>query len=279
MQRKPAYLQAERGGRERWLVSYTDILTLLLILFIAMAAQSIGQQQARAVEAKAQPQNVNVAPPPAASQAAPSTAAPPAAEGPAAAASSPTPTAAKPIVPAASSAGEPAPASPPFPQQQLNLPPQANASQQPSPSREALLRAEARLKERGLDLHLEARGLIISLPQAILFASGDDRINTSALPIISEIADVLRGLDNKVELAGHADSVPIHTKRFKNNWELSAARGLSLLNTLTSDYGIAESRLTVSSYGSYSPKTSNDTPDGRAENRRVEILILDQAQQ
>ncbi len=128
-------------------------------------------------------------------------------------------------------------------------------------------------------MHLEARGLVISLPQAILFASADDRINRSALPIISEIAAVLRDLDNKVELAGHADSVPIHTQRFKNNWELSSARGLSLLNTLTNDYGIAESRLTVSSHGSYSPKGSNDTPDGRAENRRVEILILDQAQQ
>ena len=267
MQRKPAYLQAERGGRERWLVSYTDILTLLLILFIAMAAQSIGQQQARAVEVKTTVQPINTA-----------SSSPP----PGAAPSSTTPTAAAgSLTPATASAGEPAPISSQalVSSEQPSSPPQPNASQQPNSSREALLRAEARLKERGLDLHLEARGLVISLPQAILFGSGDDRINASALPIISEIAEVLRGLDNKVELAGHADSVPIHTKRFKNNWELSAARGLSLLNTLTSDYGIAESRLTVSSYGSYSPKTSNDTPDGRAENRRVEILILDQAQQ
>jgi chemotaxis protein MotB len=249
MQRKPAYLQAGTAGRERWLVSYTDILTLLLILFIAMAAQSLGHQQAPAVEAKVPAQTT--LPPPAPTNMAPSSASPPA-----------------PVqVTPPSNAAEPVPAPAPVP------PPQ------PNPSREALLRAEARLKQRGLDLHLEARGLIISLPQAILFASGDDRINASALPIISEIADVLRGLDNKVELAGHADSVPIHTKRFKNNWELSAARGLSLLNTLTSSYGISESRLTVSSYGSYSPKTSNDTPDGRAENRRVEILILDQAPQ
>ena len=62
MQRKPAYLQAERSGRERWLVSYTDILTLLLILFIAVAAQSIGQQQARPVEVKATAQRVTFQP-------------------------------------------------------------------------------------------------------------------------------------------------------------------------------------------------------------------------
>ncbi|HUJ49963.1 MAG TPA: OmpA family protein [Bryobacteraceae bacterium] len=246
MLRKPSYLRSERAGRERWLISYTDILTLLLILFVAMAAQSVGQQQAGAVEPKAQPPSATVppvqTPPPA-----------------------PVPTA-----PAAPAPVAPVPTDPaPTPQ----------PAQPPNPSHEALVRAEARLKEHGLDLRLEARGLVISLPQAILFASADDRINRSALPIISEIAAVLRDLDNKVELAGHADSIPIHNQRFKNNWELSAARGLSLLNTLTNDYGIAESRLTVSSHGSYSPKGSNDTPDGRAENRRVEILILDQPQQ
>lgn len=240
MLRKPSYLQSERAGRERWLISYTDILTLLLILFVAMAAQTVGQQQAGAVETKAPPQSATIPPAPAPVQTAPS-------------------------APAGITAGDSTLTSQPV--------------QPPNPSHEALVRAEARLKEHGLDLHLEARGLVISLPQAILFGSGDDRINRSALPIISEIADVLRELDNKVELAGHADSVPIHNQRFKNNWELSSARGLSLLKTLTDDYGIAESRLTVSSHGSYSPKSSNDTPDGRAENRRVEILILGQPQQ
>jgi len=247
MLREPSYLQSERAGRERWLISYTDILTLLLILFVAMAAQSVGQQQAGAAETKAQPPSATIPPAPAPVQT------PPAA-----------------VVPTAPAA--PAPSDP-------ALTSQPSPPQPPNPSHEALLRAEARLKEHGLDLHLEARGLVISLPQAILFASADDRINRSALPIISEIAAVLRDLDNKVELAGHADSIPIHNQRFKNNWELSAARGLSLLNTLTNDYGIAESRLTVSSHGSYSPKVSNETPDGRAENRRVEILILDQPQQ
>src|SRR5579872_3870698 len=248
MLRKPAYLQSERGGRERWLISYTDILTLLLILFIAMAAQTVGQQQrARAVETKPQSPAPTVAPPP------------------------------SPTVPAPSATAIPAP--PSAAQASPTAPPEAAPVAPPNPSHQALVRAQERLKQTGLDLHLEARGLVISLPQAILFASGDDHINASALPIISQIADVLRDLDNKVELAGHADSVPIHNRRFKNNWELSAARGLSLLNTLTNQYGIAESRLTVSSHGSFSPKSSNDTADGRAENRRVEILILDQSEQ
>jgi len=221
---KPNYLKPNREGRERWLISYTDILTLLLILFIAVAAQSLAKSQARAGENSAKPP------------------APPAQEAPRAAASA-----------------EP-------------------ANKTPITPTPAMARAEQRLKERGLDLRREERGLIISLPQAVLFASGDDRINPTAISIVSGIADVLRDLDNKVELAGHADSVPIHNRRFRNNWELSSARGLSLLNTLTRDYGIDESRLTVSSHGSYSPKTSNDTPEGRADNRRVEILILDNPQ-
>jgi chemotaxis protein MotB len=243
MVRKPLYLQPARDGRERWLISYTDILTLLLILFVAMAAQAIGQSEAREVATKPQP---------------PASAAP-------MAPSQPTPTIEAPQPQAPASI------------QTLEPPPSAAAPQ--NASHEALIRAQERLKQRGLDLHLEARGLVISLPQAILFASGDDHINRSALPIISEIADSLRELDNKVELVGHADSIPIHNQRFRNNWELSAARGLSLLNALVGEYGIAESRLTVSSHGSYSPKSSNDTADGRAGNRRVEILILDEPQQ
>jgi chemotaxis protein MotB len=74
---------------------------------------------------------------------------------------------------------------------------------------------------------------------------------------------------------GHADAIPIHNQRFKSNWELSAARSLNLLALLASQYGIDETRLSIQSYGSYSPRNSNDTVDGRAENRRVEILILD----
>ena len=88
-------------------------------------------------------------------------------------------------------------------------------------------------------------------------------------------ADVLGKIPNNVSLVGHADAVPIHNRRFANNWELAAARGLRLLELLSSRYGIEESRLSVESFGSYDPKSSNDTPDGRASNRRVEIVILD----
>lgn len=234
MVHRPKYLSPSPDG-QRWLISYTDVLTLLLVLFIAVAAQTVSKSEAKAIAAV-----------PAAPAAPVASVVPP------------------PVAAAASTSSNAAPA-PEKPE-----PPIAD------PSGDARSRTEALLKAHGLEAKREERGLVISLPQSVLFASGDDQINASARPLISEIAAVLRDLNNKVELAGHADSIPIHTRRFKDNWELSAARGLSLLSALTKDYGIAESRLTVSSHGSFSPKISNDTADGRAENRRVEILILDE---
>lgn len=201
---KPKYLQAEHGSRERWLISYTDIVTILLILFVAVAAH--------AMRAHADP--VRPSPPPSA------------------------------------------------------------VADQPAP-RASLARVEQKLKNHSLDLRLESRGLVISLPQAVLFGSGDDQVKADARPVISQIASVLQDIPNKVALVGHADSVPIHNHRFKNNWELSTARSLSLLALLTNEYGISEARLSVQGYGSYNPKNTNNSADARAENRRVEILILE----
>ncbi len=221
---KPQYLQAEHGGqRERWLISYTDLITILLILFAAVAAQ--GVHSAATAEPQQTPPQIR------------------------AAASVP----AKPVQP-------PQPA--------------------PSPAQNpVLVQAEESLRALGLDARLEKRGLVISLPQAILFPSGEDRVMPAAFPMVSEIADVLASVPNKVALVGHADSVPIHNKRFHNNWELSAARSVKLLELLTTRYGIAESRLSVESDGSNDPRDTNETPAGRAENRRVDILLLDQSAQ
>ncbi len=194
--------RAEIIGRERWLVSYTDVITILLILFVAIAAKGVQQRL---------------------------------------------------------------PVQRPKP-----LPPPAVT---PLPSHTPLEAAKGTLERGGFEPKLEARGLVISLPQAILFPSGEDRISPAALPAISQIADVLARLPNRVILTGYADGIPIHNQRFRSNWELSSARALALLQLLSDRYGIPESRLSMASYGSYRPKNTNDTEAGRAENRRVEIVI------
>jgi len=141
----------------------------------------------------------------------------------------------------------------------------------------ALSLAQATLQERGVALKMEQRGLVITLPQAVLFSSGEDSIRVEALPMIEDIAHVLRDLDNKVLLVGHADTTPIHNQYFRNNWELSAARSIQLLTVLTDQFGLSEARFTVASDGSNSPTVPNDSEEGRARNRRVEIVILDDA--
>jgi len=116
----------------------------------------------------------------------------------------------------------------------------------------------------------------ISLPQAILFPSGADRIGPQALPILARIADDLRDTPNEVSLIGQADAVPIHNQHFNSNWDLSMARSLLNLELLSRRYGISESRLHIASDGSNRPNSANSTVDGRARNRRVEIVISDE---
>ena len=93
--------------------------------------------------------------------------------------------------------------------------------------------------------------------------------------MIQQVAAVLADMDNRVLLVGHSDAVPMHNKYFRNNWELAAARSIKLLKALTRDYGLSESRFTIASDGSYSPASRNDDEEGRARNRRVEIIVLD----
>lgn len=139
----------------------------------------------------------------------------------------------------------------------------------------ALAAIEKDLEKTNLDVQVDSRGVVVSLPQALLFQPGEDQINANALATVQAIGNVLSKIPNNVSLVGHTDATPIHNRHFANNWELAAARGLRLLELLSSKYGIDESRLSVASLGSYDPKSSNDTPDGRASNRRVEIVILD----
>jgi chemotaxis protein MotB len=214
------YLPAENGQRDRWMISYMDVLTILLIFFVAIAAQSLERLHPNPVTATATQAAVTKAPSAA-------------------------------------------------PDQTINPRPDATVPE----ARQTLVRAQQSLEKHGLDMRLEPRGLVISLPQAILFPSGEDRISPPALPILARIADVLRDIPNDVSLIGHADAVPIHNRHFKSNWDLSMARSLRILQLLSRRYGVSESRLHIASYGPYRPNSSNSTADGRARNRRVEIVI------
>jgi chemotaxis protein MotB len=127
-----------------------------------------------------------------------------------------------------------------------------------------------------LEIKQEERGLVISLKQAAFFPSGDDTIDPKTYTAIDKIATLFRDSPNPIRLEGHTDSRPIHTDRFHNNWELSAARGIAMLDLLSTRFGIPHERLAVVGYADTVPKASNDTDEGRARNRRVDIVILNQ---
>ena len=139
---------------------------------------------------------------------------------------------------------------------------------------------ESRLKPEiasgALNVSMEPRGVVISLRQAAFFPSGQDAIDTARYPTVEKLADVIRAVPNKVRLEGHTDAVPIRSSRYRSNWELSSARGVTMLELLTTRFHVPEARLSVAGYGDTIPITSNATPEGRAQNRRVDVVILNE---
>jgi chemotaxis protein MotB len=135
---------------------------------------------------------------------------------------------------------------------------------------------QAEIHDGKIEMHLEPRGLVLSLRQATFFPSGGDTIDPKTYPIVEKIAQTIRELPNSVRLEGHTDSIPIHTARFHSNWELSAARSIGMMELLSDRFEIPRQRMAIAGYADTAPLDSNDTQEGRAHNRRVDIVILNQ---
>ncbi|MCC7175676.1 MAG: OmpA family protein [Bryobacterales bacterium] len=133
---------------------------------------------------------------------------------------------------------------------------------------------EQEIKAGRLRLSLEPRGLVVTLPQATYFLSGQDSIDPATHPVIAKVVQVINKLPNQVRLEGHTDSVPIHNGRFRSNWELSAARSIAMMELLATRFQVPRSRLAIAGYAENIPVQSNDTEAGRALNRRVDLVII-----
>jgi chemotaxis protein MotB len=133
------------------------------------------------------------------------------------------------------------------------------------------LKAEIELGK--VEISLEARGLVVSFKQTALFQSGDDRIDPAALPTLEKLASAIKALPNEVRVEGHTDSVPIHNSRFRSNWELSAARSIAVMDLFINRFGIPKSRVAIVGYAENAAVDTNESPEGRAKNRRVDIVI------
>lgn len=130
------------------------------------------------------------------------------------------------------------------------------------------------IAEGKLEVHLDPRGLVISLRQSAFFPSATDEIDPSTLPTLRKVAAVIAGIPNSIQLEGHTDAVPIHNSRFKSNWELSCARSIAVLDTLCNTFQLDRARFSVVGRADTFPIATNDTVEGRARNRRVDVIIL-----
>jgi len=123
-------------------------------------------------------------------------------------------------------------------------------------------------------MSVRAEGLVVSLREMGFFDSGSSVLRANSMDAITRLAKVLKQRPENLRIEGHTDNVPIHTSRFANNWELSTARATGLIQVLISNYGIPPSRLSVAGYAEFHPVASNETPEGRGQNRRLDVVIL-----
>jgi len=138
---------------------------------------------------------------------------------------------------------------------------------------EHLQKAIAKFPNSGVTVTMDPRGLVVSLSAARFFASGDDQISAGQIPVLAVIVEMISQLPNQMEIDGFTDRVPIHNDRFRDNWELSAARAATVLRYLIANSPIDPEHLAIAGYGPYRPVGDNETETGRALNRRVEIII------
>lgn len=120
---------------------------------------------------------------------------------------------------------------------------------------------------------MEERGLVVSIQETLLFESGSSNIDSSAREILRNISTVLASAPNQIRVEGHTDNLPIHTAQFPSNWELSVIRATNVVQILQNQ-GITPNRLSAAGYGEFRPIASNVNAEGNGKNRRIDLIIL-----
>ncbi|MBI1740359.1 MAG: OmpA family protein [Acidobacteriales bacterium] len=139
---------------------------------------------------------------------------------------------------------------------------------------ETALTAEIARKE--ISMRREPDGLVISLREVGFFESGSAQMKTESQPAFDRIAALLRARDCRLRIEGHTDNVPIHNAQFSSNWELSTSRATEIVRVMIVRDGFDAAHLSAAGYAEYHPIASNGGAEGRATNRRVDIVILGQ---
>lgn len=125
-----------------------------------------------------------------------------------------------------------------------------------------------------LSVEIKNGKVYVSMSDKLLFKSGSAAVESKGIEALKVLADVLnKNADIDILVEGHTDNIPIKTALYKDNWDLSVIRATSIVRTLTDDYKVAGTRVTASGKGDVFPKADNATAEGRAKNRRTEIIL------
>jgi chemotaxis protein MotB len=123
-------------------------------------------------------------------------------------------------------------------------------------------------------LRAEPDGLVISLREVGFFDSGSPQIRQNSRSAFARIASLLSGRNYRIRIEGHTDNIPIHNAHFSDNWELSTARAVEIVRLFIVKYGFAPDHLSAADYAEYHPIASNNSPETRGQNRRVDVVVL-----
>lgn len=129
------------------------------------------------------------------------------------------------------------------------------------------------IKDDLINVRRDERWLEVEIKSSILYPSGSARLTPPAYPVLEKLAQILAKFPNPIHVEGFTDNIPIQNLAFLSNWELSAARAASVVHLFT-EYGVAPQRMAAIGYGEYKPIADNSTPDGRARNRRVVLVVM-----
>ncbi len=236
-------------SHERWLVSYADFITLMFAFFVVLYASATANQKKQAQVAA----SINAA------------------------------FRALGIFPGAARKPEPVngPSGADKPAVPMNII-MGEDVMAPAPVRDDLNRIRRELTQtlsnqvagHTVSIQMGHDGLVISLREAGFFASGAATPKPETLPILRQIAASLASTPYDLRIEGHTDNVPIHTAEFDSNWELSTARAMSIARIFLDHRLIPPDRISTAGYAEFHPVASNDTPEGRAENRRVDLVVM-----
>jgi len=257
--------EAEKDNGDRWLLTYSDLITLLMIFFVVLYSMSKVDAQRFAAVAESLNKALGGGTP------------------------AKIELAVSPVGPSLFQTGTPSskttvPGNGTDPNNTAHTKPDAsaNASQGNGDTEKMTIDAiKAKLDKFAADngiqstlvTTIEERGLVVSIQETLLFESGSADITARARDILEKISTVLAVAPNQIKVEGHTDNLPINTAKFPSNWELSVIRSTNVVHILQHD-GISPDRLSAAGYGEFRPISSNDTDAGRGKNRRIDLIIL-----